>query len=188
MINAANDIAHAQIAQGQAIIEQVRTKMGRLVDEFAQGDISREQFNKVYEHFQSQIVMATQLMIDADAATGAHISPQETFAIKSSLIAKANAMTVYYHSTGLLLETIGDFDVSVAMIATALNDIGGKVRNGQKVATTAEKRGDKWLLYVPGKYSTAVLLFTHEPAARQTGIIEIMHRDFELANEIALKS
>ncbi|HLY25946.1 MAG TPA: hypothetical protein VKQ72_06380 [Aggregatilineales bacterium] len=188
MATTAQDIARNQIAQGQAVIEQVRTKMGKLVDEFARGDISREQFNQVYEHYQSQIVMATQLMIDADAMKGMTITPQETFAIKSALSAKAKAMTVYYHATGLLLEIIGDFDVPVAHISQKLNDLSEKVSAGQKVETQAEKRGDQWLLYVPGKYSTTVMLVLHEPAARQIGIIETMHRDFELANEVALRS
>jgi hypothetical protein len=177
-----------QIAQGQALIEQVRVKMRKVVDEFAVGEISREQFNKIYEHYQSQILMAAQLMADADTLTGAMLSPEETVAIRSALTAKAKAMTVYYHATGLLLETIGDFDVSVAVIAPILNEISVKTQANQQVPTKADKLGDQWLLYVPGKFSTAVMLLSNEPAVRQIGIIETMHRDFEVANETALKS
>jgi len=183
-----SDGTKRQIAQGQAMIEQVRTKLRKVVDEFAQGEISREQFNQIYEHYQSQILMAAQLMADADAITGAPLSPQETYAIRSALTAKAKAMTVYYYATGLLLETIGDFDVSIAVIAPILNEIKTNVQAGQQVATRTDKLGDHWLLYVPGKFSTAIMLLSNEPAVRQIALIETMHRDFEVANEAALKS
>jgi hypothetical protein len=95
---------------------------------------------------------------------------------------------VYYHDTGLLLETIGDFDVSVAKIAPTLNNIGAQASHGVKVPARTEKIFGEWLLYVPGRYSTTVMLFSNEPAGRQINIIENMHRDFEAANETALKS
>src|SRR5215813_1364302 len=120
-----------QALQGQLLLNKIRTKMYQIVDEFAQGDISREQFNQIYEHYQSQMIMAMQMSdVEAD---GAARTPQETMAIRNSLTAKAKAMTVYYHATGLLLETIGDFDVSIARIAPILNNISGAVHSGQKV-------------------------------------------------------
>src|SRR6185369_12963966 len=112
------------VGQGQVLLEQIRTKMNKIVDEFAQGEISREQFNSIYEHYQSQMIMAMQ-MSDADVVSNPANAPRETIALRNSLTAKAKAMTVYYHATGLLLETIGDFDVSIARIAPTLNNISG---------------------------------------------------------------
>lgn len=176
-----------KVGQGQVLLEQIRTKMNKIVDEFAQGEISREQFNSIYEHYQSQMIMAMQ-MSDADVVSNPANAPRETIALRNSLTAKAKAMTVYYHATGLLLETIGDFDVSIARIAPTLNNISGAVHAGQKMPARSEKHGEQWLMYVPGEFSTAIMLFSNEPSGRQTHIIENMHRDFEVANEAALRS
>ena len=181
------DARKMQALQGQLLLNKIRMKMYKIVDEFAQGEISREQFNQIYEHYQSQLVMAMQ-MSDAESVGDASGTSRETIAIRNSLTAKAKAMTVYYHATGLLLETIGDFDVSVARIAPELNRISAGVQTGQKISIHSEKLDNQWLLYVPGRFSTAVLLFSNEPSTRQTNIIENMHHDFEIANEAALRS
>ena len=181
------DATKTQVGPGQALMDQIRAKMNKIVDEFAQGEISREQFNQIYEHYQSQMVMAMQ-MNDTTIPDGTLGAAKETIALRNSLTAKAKAMTVYYHATGLLLETIGDFDVSVARIAPELNKISASIQAGQKLPPCSDKQGDQWLLYVPGRYSTAVMLFSNEPSGRQTNIVENLHRDFEVANEAALKS
>src|SRR5260221_2353373 len=184
----AREQAQKQIIQGQTLIDQIQIKMKKVVDEFAAGEISREQFQKIYEHYQAQIVLAAQMMMDADSLATMEPTAGETMAIRKGLTAKAKAMTVYYHATGLLLETIGDFDVPVALISPTLNNIGTQVAAGNKVDTRVEKFNNEWLLYMPGKYSTAVMLLSHEPAVRQISIMESMHRDFEGANDNILKS
>jgi hypothetical protein len=181
------EITKTQVGPGQGLIDQIRTKMNKIVDEFAQGEISREQFNQIYEHYQSQMVMAMQAS-DVSVMHGVVDNGKETIALRNALTAKAKAMTVYYHATGLLLETLGDFDVSVARIAPELNKLSVSIQSGQKLPPRSEKQGDQWLLYVPGRFSTAVMLFSNEPSARQTNIVENLHRDFEVANEAALKS
>lgn len=181
------EIIKTQTAPGQALLDQIRTKMNKIVDEFAQGEISREQFNQIYEHYQSQMVMAMQ-MSDTSVPDSSLGNAKETIALRNALTAKAKAMTVYYHATGLLLETIGDFDVSVAQIAPELNRLSATIQSGKKLPPKSDKQGDQWLLYVPGRYSTAVMLFSNEPSGRQTNIVENLHRDFEVANEAALRS
>ena len=189
MADLARIMSSKQLAQAQEIIDTVQGKMRKVVDEFAQGDISREQFQEIYEHYQNQIMMAVQMAAEADATVdGLQLTPGETFAIRSKLVAKAKGMTIYYHATGLLLETLGDFDISVAKIAPCLNSICDQVHRGRTADVRTEKMADEWVLYVPGRYSTAVMLFSHEPSVRQISVIENIHRDFETANYTALKS
>jgi hypothetical protein len=176
------------IEQAQSLIDQIQGKIRKVVEEFACGEVSREQFNSIYEHYQSQMMMAAQMMAEADTLNAAAMAAGETFAIRSKLTAKAKAMTVFYHATALLLETIGDLDIPVNHLSPRLNNICDQVQAGLKVETHTEKLGNEWLLYVPGKYSTAVLLLSNEPAGRQIGIIEQFHRDFETANDAALRS
>ena len=184
----ASERTQRQLAEGQALIDQLRVKMVKVAEEFARGEISREQFQKIYEHYQGQLVLATQMMIDADALSTMSLPAGETIAIRKNLTAKAKAMTIYYHATGLLLETIGDFDAPVALISPTLNNIGSQVQHGKIVEPRPEKFKDSWLLYIPGRYSTAVMQFSNEPSVRQISILANMHRDFEIANESVLRS
>ena len=185
-ITLVQDSVQKQVTQGQEVISLIQGKMKRTVDEFAQGEISREQFHKIYEHYQSQLVMAAQMVAEADSL--ATLAPGETIALRRGLTAKAKAVTIYYHATGLLLETIGEFDAPAALISPLLNNIGEQTQRGKVMPTRSEKFQNEWLLFVPGKYSTAVVQLSNEPAGRQIAILEGMHRDFETANNLSLKS
>ncbi len=177
-----------QLAERQAFIEQVQQKMHTVANEFAAGEISREQFHRLYEHYQGQIVFAVQLLAEADGTILAGLPAGETIALRKQLTAKAKAMAVYYHATGLLLETIGDFDVPVLSLAPILNDRSDRAESGTLPPPQVKALGSDWLLFISGKYSTSIMVFSHEPAARQIAIIENMHRDFEAANGTALRS
>src|SRR5260221_6702226 len=98
-IIAAHEFAQQQVTQAQTLIDQVQGKMHKGVNEFAQGDISREQFEKIYEHYQAQILMAAQMAADADTLSMRELTTGETAAIRSKLMGKAKAMNVYYHHT-----------------------------------------------------------------------------------------
>jgi hypothetical protein len=52
----------------------------------------------------------------------------------------------------------------------------------------SEIEGGRWLCFVPGRYTTLIVLFSAEPATLQLQMIEDLHRDFELVNDPALSS
>jgi hypothetical protein len=162
--------------------------MHNLVDEFAKGEISREQFQKIYEHYQRQVTMAAQMVAEADGSLLSELTPGETIAIRKHLTAKARAMAIYYHATGTMLESIGEFNIPASALTPTLRNFRALMQRGVEVEPRAQLMDSQWVLFVPGKYSTAVMLFSNEPAARQIEIINDMHRDFELANDLALKS
>src|SRR5205085_2552374 len=94
----------------------------------------------------------------------------------------------YYHATGTMLESIGEFNVPTSALTPTLRNFRALMQRGVEVEPRAQLMEGQWVLFVPGKYSTAVMLFSNEPAGRQTEIIGTMHRDFEIANDAALKS
>jgi hypothetical protein len=176
-------------ATAQKLIEQVTEKLRNVVREFAAGEISQEQFHGIYEHYQGQMLLAAQMASEADlAAQGTLPTPGETIGIRSRLTAKARAMAIFYYGTGMLLETLGGLDIPIAETAPILNEIRQTVRQGINVDVRTERLDKEWLLFVPGLYSVSVMLFSHQPATRQIEMIQNMHRDFEKANEGALKS
>jgi hypothetical protein len=184
-----SDQVRGKINEKQALIDQIQQKMRKVVDEFACGEISREQFHRIYEHYQAQIMLAAQWIAETDGAlTSSGISAGETIAIRKQFMAKAKAMAVYYHSTGQILETIGDFDVPADTLSPLLNNLHDHVLRRNSTPPLIIPFDNQWLLVVSGKFSTSIMLFSNEPAARQISIISNMHRDFETANETALRS
>ncbi|MCC7447079.1 MAG: hypothetical protein IT324_06665 [Anaerolineae bacterium] len=173
---------------GQILLEQIQARMRKAVDEFARGEISREQFQQIYEHYQGQLLLTAQMTSDTDSALPSELAPGQTIAIRRKWSAVAKAMAVYYPATGLLLETIGDFDVPVARLTPGLNHLNECMERGIGVRSRVECFGTEWLAFIPGKYSTSIMLFTNEPSARQIAFVEDMHRDFETANYTALRS
>ncbi len=172
---------------GQLLLEQIQAKMRKAVDEFARGEISREQFQQIYGHYQDQLIMTAQMTND-DGALPSELAPGQTIAIRRKWTAMAKAIAVYYPATGLLLETIGDFDIPVARLTPSLTHLSECMERGIGIRSRVECFGTEWLAFIPGKYSTSILLFSNEPASRQIAIIENMHRDFETANQTALCS
>ncbi len=51
-----------------------------------------------------------------------------------------------------------------------------------------ELEGGQWLCYVPGRYTTLIVVFSAEPAVTQLRTIEDSHRDFELVYKMNLSS
>ncbi len=180
--------ARKQIQEGQAFIEQIQGKIHKLVDEFARGEISREQFQKIYEHYQKQIALAAQVVAEADSSLLNEVTPGETIAIRKHLAAKAKAIAIYFHATGAMLESIGEFDIPASTLTPTLRNFRALIQRGVEVEPRSQLSDGQWLLFVPGKYSTVVMVFSNEPAVRQIAIIENMHKDFEKANEAMLKS
>src|SRR5258708_24232165 len=105
MANAAPINTSKQLAQAQDIIDTVQGKMHKVVDEFALGEISREQFQKIYEHYQSQIIMAAQMAAEADSLLGMDLTPGKTLAIPANLLPKPKPRTSIFNTAGLRLKT-----------------------------------------------------------------------------------
>ncbi|MCC7209179.1 MAG: hypothetical protein IT323_17840 [Anaerolineae bacterium] len=172
----------------RAVIDQVRGKMRQLADEFAAGEINRDQFYKIYAHYQAQINLATGLLDQMNQPTPKALESGETIAIRRQFTALARAAVVYYHATGEILEVIGELDLPISEIIGACADLAARVQQFGSAETVTRQVGQSWLLFTPGAHSTAVMLFSAEPVMGQIAIVQNMHRDFEVANEAALVS
>ena len=175
----------------QALITQLEGKMRRLADEFALGEINREQFQSVYEHYLGQMNLANALLADAENAAFTTVQSGETVVIKHQMMAKAKGMAVYYHpsaQTLQVLETLGDFEIPFAEIEPVLRSRAADAILKTPPEPQVRELGREYVLYITGRYSTAVMLFSHEPVIRQIATVQTMHRDFETANESRLRA
>ena len=175
----------------KALKAQVQQKIQKLITEFAEGGISREQFHVVYERYTSQMALADMAAMTGtpDAVIGMAQDGPSTIAVKEAHMGKAIGMTIYNNRNGTLLETLGDFDVPPTKLAPILNDFTMLMESGKRVDREVRKISAKqWLMFAAGKFTTVVTLFHNEPSELQSREIERLHHDFEEANQVFFKN
>lgn len=177
--------------QGQEFIAHVHQKMSKLVQEFANGDINRTQFHRLYDRYQRQIMTVAQLIAESDPTVwrDAITENEDTIHIKKRLTAKAVGMSVYNNSSGMPIETLGEFaiepDLIVPMLSSYRSAAAEIFRAGMR---STEMENGQWLCFVPGSHTTLIALFSLEPSNNQLQTVERMHQDFEAANKAALEA
>jgi hypothetical protein len=166
---------------------KILDKVDRLLNEFAEGRVSREQFHAIYEHYSTQLEMVEQLdNPEVNAHTGD--ATGTTIAIRTAHMGKALGLMIYHNKRGTFVDTLGEFDVPPSTLSPTLNNFTSQMESGQLIDRRIIKLPDnRWLLFAAGRFTTVVSLFHHEPSAIQLREVERMHHDFELANESALK-
>ncbi|MFP3854566.1 MAG: hypothetical protein ACLFWD_09765, partial [Anaerolineales bacterium] len=166
-------------------LERIQGKINKLAEEFANGSINREQFQRLFEHYQRERTAIQNWKESTESAGNWQDISNEgkSIVIRSKHTAKVLGYAIYVNDSGMPLTTIGDFeldpDLAVPMLSSyrsATKEIfGGEMRS-------TEIEGGNWLCFVPGEDTTMLALFTREPAARQLSIMEDLHRLFEKAN------
>lgn len=161
---------------------QVEAKIHNLLTEFAEGRISREQFQVIYARYDSQLLAAQKGLDVADVSGGV-----DTLHVRNVHMGKALGLAIYHHRSGRLIDTLGVFDVPMARIAPTLNDFTRLMESKRLIDRRVERIADRaWLLFAPGEQTTVITLFHNEPSAQQIREIERLHHDFEIANEMSL--
>ena len=170
--------------EAKAFKTLIEEKIQGLVDEFAEGKISREQFHILYERYSSRLAIANQALISGnpEAIQIAQSGPP-TVLVRDTYQGKAIGMAIYHNKSGNILETLGDFNVPIQRVVAVLKAYSDTMARGDMVERHLEKLdGQQWLLFAPGQYSTVVTLFLNEPAATQIREVERLQHDFEQAN------
>jgi hypothetical protein len=177
--------AHARMEQFRT---QIQAKIMNSLVEFSDGKLSREQFHAIYQHYDSQLKMAEQAL-ESGNAENIGAGQGQTFAIRQAHMGKAIGLLIYHNKSGLLLDTLGQFDIPTERIAPILNDFSlmmdARVMVDRRVEKMAERQ---WLLLAAGRYTTIVTLFKNEPSQEQVREMERLHHDFEIANEVHLSA
>ena len=169
--------------------KMLEDKIRKLVVEFAEGQISREQFHALYERYSSRLMIANEALISGnpDVVEVAMGGPP-TIAVKNASMGRAMGMIIYHHNSSLMIETLGEFDVPAERLVPTLSEFSLRIGSKQHVERHSERaEGRRWLLYNPGQHTTVVTLFLNEPSMMQMREIARLHHDFEMANETALR-
>lgn len=170
--------------KAQQFKQEVEQKIQTLIAEFSDGELSREQFNLLYDRYNGQLSIANEALTENDnRALNEVQNSVPTIFVKEATAGKAIGMAIYHHRSGRIIETLGDFDAPIAQLTLVLNEIVGKVDASQYVEPQSIKIGSgQWVLFESRKYTTVITIFRNEPSAIQIREIQRLHHDFEIAN------
>lgn len=176
--------------QAEEYLLRLQTKINRLADDFAEGAINRDQFQKLYEHYQRERRSIESLLAvqSSEDDLKAAIGEGQSVAIRRRHVARAQGYAIYENESGMPVATLGRFELDPALVVPMLSSFhsatqeifGGGIRS-----TTIE--GGRWLCFVPGEITTLLAVFSTEPAEKQMDYLEDLHRLFEKANRRRLK-
>lgn len=159
---------------------EIQEKIARILQEFAEGKLNREQFHAIYERYNSQIELVEKALQGADVQLD---DSGGTIVLREKYMGKARGMMIYATKTGDVIETLGNFTVSMVDMIEVLDKFTHAAKAGQVSERVVRKIADnQWVLFVPGEYTAAVTQFNHEPSRYQTVVIQRMHTEFENAN------
>lgn len=159
---------------------QVQQKIRNLVAEFSAGQISREQFNILYERYIGQLRLTQDVMDHEDDNDEAHVS---TIAIRRATAGHAVGMGVYHHRSGLMIETMGAFDLPPSALSGILNELLSRIERREYIKPLLKRAaGGLWLVFIPRRYTTTITVFRNEPSAQQIEELDHIQHDFEEAN------
>ncbi|MBN1286818.1 MAG: hypothetical protein JXB47_15570 [Anaerolineae bacterium] len=179
------------VQEGQDFIAEVHAKMSRVVDEFAQGKLNRKQFHQLYERYQKRIMAVAALLNDDRSGSWRQALDlnEDTLLILKKLTAKALGMAIYDNKGGVPIETLGNFQLEPALVVPMLSSYRSAAEEMFRagIRSSAMDNG-QWLCFVPGRFTTLIVLMSLEPSQDQLNNLERMHRDFERANKKALEA
>lgn len=195
--------AEKAIKRGQIFIDQTRTKMKQLVDDFANGKLNREQFHTLYDRYQSQINGVKLLLAENDPTMWMDaLDGDQTLNIRKQLMAKAKGMLIYLNRQGTLLDRLGRSAIDGREIARAMKMFKEKIatetipleEDQPQTATrhryhqmVVESASGGWLFVMKGQYTTIITFFSREPTQDQRDTMLRLIRDFETANSSHLR-
>jgi hypothetical protein len=177
--------------EAREFLERLRVKTHKVVQDFAGGMINQRQFQAVYGHYQRQrreIEQALIQMPGSGAWRAAAVEGHTTF-LREQHAAKVLSYAIYETASGMALAQVGDLHVDPELLVPMLSSFRSITQElfGAGMRRT-EIDGGRWLCFVPGQYTTLLVIFSAEPAVLQLQMIEDLHRDFELVNQMTLSS
>jgi hypothetical protein len=186
-----------QLLRAEESLEAIRTKMGSLAQEFADGKLNRAQFAAMYARYnEMRRIIEQMLTINPTSNAWERVANSgHTIFLKKHFAAQVLAFAILLYATGpnadpnnpTVLKAFGEptipLDLARQMVAAVQ-----LLSKGNEPLTTVVKQieGGHWLVVAPGKYAVTFVLYSLEPATRQVHSIQDLHANFERANRMML--
>jgi hypothetical protein len=174
--------------EAESHLREVQAKTNKLAEDFARGEINRDTFVHLYEHYQQQRQAIERLLDISPENWREAVSQGKSIAIRREHFAKALGFSIYENISGMPLATLGKFDLGPALMVPMLSAYREAAREmfGSRMRSTQIENG-RWVCFVSGQFTTLIALYNTEPAARQLQQMVETHLFFERANKPRLQ-
>jgi hypothetical protein len=186
-----------EIQRAKAFITETRKKMEALVEDFVEGKLNREQFNTLYDRYQTQINGVKSIIVASEPESWTEVlDDEETFHIRQRLMAKAIGMMIFLNKPQKSIDTLGKVSLNQTQIEPLFKQLAEKKKSVNPTATmqmfrfpqlVAEVKKIGWVFVVEGELTTIVMIFSKEPTIDQKSTVMDLLKDFERANQSHLK-
>jgi hypothetical protein len=177
--------------EAENYLRVVSDKMMKLAEDFAAGRVNRTQFGELYRHyFRERETIERMILAAPDSGAWKNaVTAGESVLIRRKHAAQPLGYAVYLNANSLPLRSVGDFRMDSALLVPMLSSFRSATAeifgSGLK---SSEIEGGRWMCFVPGIYTTLIVLFSVEPARLQLEMLEQLHRHFEKANQPAFEA
>lgn len=181
--------AESSRRKAEAALARLREKMAQVATEFAAGKINRAQFNAIYSRYNEQRTITERLLErNPDSEAWRQVVQEgHTGFLRQHYEARVLAYALYDNESSMPIASHGHFKIETGLLVPMLSSFRAAASEmfGAGLKSTAIE-GGRWLVFVPGEFTTAIVLFSLEPSALQLDRVQDLHRDFERANHQAL--
>jgi len=174
----------------QEYIDKLHAKIDTLAERFAKGEINRQQFQELFGYYQIEIAnLENYLAQNPDSARWKEmVSEGQSILIRKRSATRLLGYSIYHTYSGLPIRTFGDFGLAPALFVPMLSAYQSATQEIFGAAMQATQiEGGRWLSFIPGEITTAIVLFSTEPAQQQLTRLRQAHRVFEQANRKMLE-
>jgi hypothetical protein len=176
------------VAKARDYLEQVPQKMERLAEDFASGKVNTTQFQELYAHYQQERRIVEQTLEETPeaAAWRATVAKEEgeSAIIRRRHAARILGYAIYLNTTTLPLRTVGKYDIDARLVASMLDSFRTHAEEQPEQQMRGIEIGEsRWVGFVPGQYTTLMVLFSVEPARTQLDMLRDLQAHFERANQ-----
>lgn len=180
----------SQRERAKNALTRLREKMAQVATEFAAGKINRAQFNAIYSRYNEQRRI-TERLLERNPESQAWkqvVREGHTAFLRQHYQARVLSYALYDNESSMPLYSSGNFKVDTSLLVPMLSSFRAAASEmfGAGLKST-EIEGGHWLVFVPGRFTTSIALFSLEPSNRQLDLVQDLHRDFERANHQALE-
>jgi hypothetical protein len=169
----------------------LREKMARVAAEFDAGKLNQAQFDAIYARYSEQRDITERLLTrDPESkAWQSVVQAGHTQFLKQHYAARPLSYAIYDQRTFERITVTGRVQLRQPQVEAVLARLQTVIaQRGNPGPARRTLSGGKVVLFVPGDYTAAVVLFSLEPAVTQFKRVQDLHRDFERANRRALDS
>jgi hypothetical protein len=180
-----------QMQRAEEALINLRQKMAGIAAEFAQGKLNQAQFDAIYGRYSEQRDITERLLArnPESQAWQSVVRPGHTQFLKQHYTARVLSYAIHDQETFGPIVMTGSIRIARAQVEAVLSRLQAVTEERGNPGPALKKLGDgRCVLFMPGSMTVAIAIFSLEPSRTQIGRIEDIHRDFERANQHALRA